>query len=339
MQSRNIIFGTSLSTIAGAALAAVGAYVATSHVGDTGIKALMWGIAAGAVIAAPRIARAWATGQHAAAVLAVVAIAAAELFGLVNAAERMLADRAVAASLAEKGNRASVIAIANEEAARAALDRARNLAIIGHAGDGSLRASLARIETAITDETRNRGCKTVCLGLKTQLAETRGRLAADIASGNDRLRLEVEAAEGKLRAAETELKAAPAALIESHLAAATGLPRWVVDLVPSLLASIACNVLAFALLAMGHSPAPAVCARSHASVGWHAPASARTIPALPAPPRNRDELVRAIVADLEARGDGFPVAPSEVRRAYLVRTGAALPKASAHRIMRRVGAA
>lgn len=208
--SRNIISLPRVSMATGAVLAGIGAYVATSHIDDIGLKWLVWGIAGGSVIAVAVMSS--ATSKWA-ATLAVVAIVAAELFGVVNQAERLLAERAMKSGEAERFNRTRAIAVANEKAAREAVITAK---------------------AAETAERAKGGCKNVCRDME------RATAAAHI----------------ELEAAQAALKNAPAEATASHLANATGLPRWLVDLVPALLASAAVNGLAFALLAMGHGAPP-----------------------------------------------------------------------------------
>lgn len=263
-----------LSTLAGAALAGVGAWVATSHIPDPGLKALVWGIAAGAVIAVPNVGAAFRRGQTAAVLLAVVSIFAAEVFGVVNQAERLLGERAHLSAQAEKINRARTLAEANEKTAKAVFDK------------------------AVADEAAERkrgGCKTICRDLGVAVEKARIDLAA----------------------AQEALKAAPAAVAEHQLAATTGLPVWLVDLVPAVLASTAVNGLAFALLAFGHG------------AGGPTGGTRRAEPEVPAEAeRTRQEQALAWIAAYEKK-HGHPP------RFSVVRSELDLPKATAHRYLKR----
>lgn len=209
-----------------------------------GALALIGGVA----IAAANEARAHGRGKFAAMLL--LAVVASEATGFYNTFEGLLLGR-------ERRTESTRAHNASVAAAKAAEDRAQ--------------AEVLRLQQEVTAETKDKGCKSICRGLKEQLeaAKVEARAKADAA---------LKA--GTLRA-------------ENIVAATLGVPEVAAEAAPTLLGAYALLAFSILLPMFGHSGREALATERPAASSEDAAVTEvvrRVLAALEKPAESNDEL-------------------------------------------------
>jgi hypothetical protein len=205
---------------------------------------LTMAIAVGVACASICSGMSWSADRRRLAVWLVITIIAGEGYNIIASAERIIAGREDLQAPLRKGNEDYAKAVRRVEDAQRAVDRAPTTSERLH----KAQATKAAADAAVIQKSDARGCRENCRQLlQAQVDEAAKEVAAaqaDLATARDR-------AEGELTAARTALANLKAPQSATPLADRLGIPAWIIDLLTSVLGSIAANGLAAGLLIFG----------------------------------------------------------------------------------------
>jgi hypothetical protein len=205
-------------------------------------------VAAGVGLAGILSGMAWSVGRRSLAIWLVVVIASGEAFGFISTAERLIVSREAAQAPLRIAEQHRAKALERLRSAQNALD---GLPTTSPRLEAALIAKASADQAAI-DKSAERGCRENCRALLQAQVDA---AAIEIVQARAELSTGRIAAEGELTTARGALAVLSAPPSPTPLADRLGIPAWLLDLVHSVLGSLAANGLACGLLVFGaHQP-------------------------------------------------------------------------------------
>jgi hypothetical protein len=278
-----------IAFLVGLALLAAAAHVTIESTGGYGTPhaVLTMAIAAGVGIGALAIGGAFAAERQAVGWWLVAAIVAGELYGGYITAERLIAGREA---------QQAPLRLAQEAFARARqrAQEAEDAFAAAPVASPRLQAALAAkaaADAAAVEKSAERGCLVNCRQLLQ--AQVDGA-AAEVAAARSEIETARNALELKLAAARAALTETKPPVSSTPMQDRTGIPQWMLDLVVSILGSMAANGLAAGLLAFAvhHRHQTDIAAATSHDVSKGSPRTDKSAPARQAHRRRQRVPIR-----------------------------------------------